>query len=86
MRWGLKEAAAGGRTRVLERVRRFLEQKLKLKVNEPKSKEDRPAQRKFLGFRLFKRKGVVMLGGAKRARERYHERLHPMARRTGKKW
>ncbi len=68
--------------RVLASVRRFLEQKLKLKVNEKKSKVDRPARRKFLGFRLFKRKGEVAVGVAKRALERCHERLHQLTRRT----
>lgn len=68
--------------RVLASVRRFLEQKLKLKVNEKKSKVDRPAKRKFLGFRLFWRKGEVAIGVAKRALERCHERLHHLTRRT----
>ena len=68
--------------RVMASVRRFLEQKLKLKVNEEKSKVDRPARRKFLGFRLFKRKGEVEIGVAKRAVERCHERLHQLTRRT----
>ena len=68
--------------RVMENVRRFLEQKLKLKVNEQKSKVERPAKRKVLGFRLFKRKGEVAIGVAKRAMERCHERLHQQTRRT----
>jgi len=68
--------------RVMESVRRFLEQKLKLKVNEKKSKVDRPAKRKFLGFRLFKRKGEVAIGVAKGAKERCYERLHQLTRRT----
>jgi len=36
--------------RVMASVARFLERKLKLKVNEAKSAVDRPANRKFLGF------------------------------------
>ena len=36
--------------RVMESVRRFITQKLKLKVNEAKSAVARPLQRKFLGF------------------------------------
>ncbi len=68
--------------RVLESVRRFLEEQLKLKVNEKKSKVDRPAKRKFLGFRLFKRKGRVDIGVAKPAMERCHERLRQLTRRT----
>ncbi len=68
--------------RVMENVRRFLEQKLKLKVNEKKSKVDRPAKRKFLGFRLFKRQGDVAIGVAPQALKRCYERLRQLTRRT----
>ena len=68
--------------RVMASVRRFLEQRLKLKVNEEKSKVDRPAKRKFLGFRLFKRKIEVAIGVAQRAMERCRGRLHQLTRRT----
>jgi hypothetical protein len=63
--------------RVLKNVRRFLEQKLKVKVNEKKSKVDRPAGCKFLGLRLFWRKGDVAVGVA-----RCRERLRQLTRRT----
>jgi RNA-directed DNA polymerase len=76
----LKSPRAG--ERVLASVRRFLEQRLKLKVNEKKSKVDRPARRKFLGFRLFKRKDTVAIGVAKPAMARCYERLRQMTRRT----
>lgn len=36
--------------RVMKNVRRFVEERLKLKVNEEKSAVDRPWKRKFLGF------------------------------------
>jgi RNA-directed DNA polymerase len=68
--------------RVMASIRRFLEQKLKLRVNEKKSKVDRPAKRKILGFRLFKRKGEVVIGVAPRAVERCYERLRQLTRRT----
>lgn len=68
--------------RVLESVRRFLEQKLKLKVNEKKSKVDRPAKLKFLGLRLFWRKGEVVIGVAWQALKRCRERLRRLTRRT----
>jgi RNA-directed DNA polymerase len=68
--------------RVLDGVRRFLEERLKLKVNEKKSKVDRPAKRKFLGFRLFKRKGEVVIGVAKPAMARCRERVRQLTRRT----
>lgn len=36
--------------RVMQSVRRFVERKLKLRINEAKSAVDRPVKRKFLGF------------------------------------
>jgi RNA-directed DNA polymerase len=68
--------------RVLASVRRFVEQKLKLKVNEQKSKVDRPARTKILGFRLYRWKGGVRIGVAKRAKERCYDRLRELTRRT----
>ena len=60
--------------RVMASVRRFVESKLKLKVNEEKSAVDRPARRKFLGFSF--------IGGsnpririANKTRERFEERI-----------
>jgi group II intron reverse transcriptase/maturase len=40
--------------RVMASVVRFLEQKLRLKVNREKSAVARPAERKFLGFRIIR--------------------------------
>ena len=40
--------------RVLASVKRFVEERLKLKVNMAKSAVDRPWNRKFLGFSLIK--------------------------------
>lgn len=68
--------------RVLASVRRFLERKLKLKVNEQKSKVDRPAKRKVLGFRLFREKGQIRIGVAPKAVARCRERLRELTRRT----
>jgi RNA-directed DNA polymerase len=68
--------------RVLASVRRFLEQKLKLKVNEKKSKVDRPAKRKLLGFRLFRWKDQVRIGVAPKAMTHCRERLRALTRRT----
>jgi group II intron reverse transcriptase/maturase len=68
--------------RVLASVREFVEQKLKLKVNESKSKVDRAAKRKILGFRIFRRQGEVLLGIAPKALNRCRERLRELTRRT----
>ncbi|GGK36851.1 hypothetical protein GCM10010965_32210 [Caldalkalibacillus thermarum] len=42
--------------RVKQSIQRFLEKKLKLKVNEEKSAVDRPWRRKFLGFSFTKQR------------------------------
>mgnify|MGYP001564990365 CR=1 FL=1 len=68
--------------RVMESVRRFLEQKLKLKVNEQKSAVDRAGKRKFLGFSFYRRKGEVLVRVASRSLERCRERLRQLTRRT----
>lgn len=68
--------------RVLASVRRFVEGKLKLKVNESKSKVDRAAKRKILGFRIFRRKEKVLIGIAPKAVNRCRERLRELTRRT----
>jgi group II intron reverse transcriptase/maturase len=42
--------------RVMESITRFIEEKLKLKVNKDKSKVDRPWRLKFLGFSIYQSK------------------------------
>jgi group II intron reverse transcriptase/maturase len=68
--------------RVMESVKTFLEQKLKLKVNPKKSKVDRASRVKFLGFSFFKRKGEVLIRVAARSRERFCEKLRRLTKRT----
>jgi RNA-directed DNA polymerase len=44
--------------RVMSAARRFIEGRLGLRINEEKSKVDRPNNRKFLGFSFFRRNGI----------------------------
>ncbi|MFB5085415.1 reverse transcriptase domain-containing protein, partial [Symbiobacterium thermophilum] len=44
--------------RVYRNVRHFLQERLRLKVNEEKSAVDRPWKRQFLGFSFSKHRGV----------------------------
>jgi group II intron reverse transcriptase/maturase len=67
--------------RVMAGVRRYVEGKLKLKVNEEKSAVDRPWKRKFLGFSF--------IGGAQpririanKTRERFEERIREITNRS----
>lgn len=44
-------------TRVMASITKFIEEKLKLKVNKEKSAVDRPWKLKFLGFSFYRKKG-----------------------------
>jgi len=68
--------------RVLASVRRFLEGRLSLKVNEQKSAVDRPWKRKFLGFSFFKRNGEIRHRVAPQALARLKTKLRNLTRRT----
>jgi len=68
--------------RVMESVKKFLEKKLKLKVNTKKSKVDRATRVKFLGFSFYKYKGEVRIRVAKRSLERFREKLRRLTKRT----
>lgn len=45
--------------RVMENITKFIENKLKLKVNRTKSKVDRPWRIKYLGFSFYQAKGKI---------------------------
>ena len=68
--------------RVMQSVGEFLEQKLKLKVNQKKSKVDRAQRVKFLGFSFYKRKGKVLIRVAGESVTRLREKLRWLTRRT----
>jgi len=71
---------AGERT--MESVTRFLETKLKLKVNAEKSAVDRPLRRKFLGFSIRKRKGEVCLSVAPKSKKRFMDNVRRITKRN----
>ena len=68
--------------RVLESVKDYLEKKLKLKVNQKKSKVEKAIRAKFLGFSFFRRKGELCIRIAARTKERFMERIRRLTRRT----
>jgi RNA-directed DNA polymerase len=78
----VKSERAGGR--VLETVKKFLGKKLKLRVNEQKSKVSRADQSKFLGFSIT----VSAYGGRPRRRisaqslERFKKKVVDLTRRS----
>ena len=68
--------------RVMASVTRYLETKLKLKVNRDKSAVDRPFRRKFLGFSLRKRNGEVALSIAPKSKKRFMDNVRRITKRN----
>jgi RNA-directed DNA polymerase len=67
--------------RVMETVTRFVENKLKLKVNREKSAVDRPWNRKFLGFSFLKdKKATIRI--APKSLERMKDKIRTITSRT----
>jgi group II intron reverse transcriptase/maturase len=68
--------------RVLASLKRFLWNKLKLRVNDKKSAVDRPGRRQFLGFSFYNRRGKVRIWLAPRSKQRVQDRLRSLTSRT----
>lgn len=68
--------------RVLVSLRRYIQTKLKLVVNEKKSAVDLPWKRKILGFSFFKRQGTVKIRIATPAIKKFKSKIRKMTRRT----
>jgi RNA-directed DNA polymerase len=67
--------------RVMQGVKRFLEKRLKLRINEAKSAVAPPSQRKFLGF-SFTGGATLKRRVAPQALARFKERVRELTRRT----
>ena len=68
--------------RVMETIKRYLGKKLKLKVNEKKSKVARAHQVKFLGFRIIKSRKGPKRGIAKESLERFKRQVRKLTGRS----
>ena len=68
--------------RVMESVTRFLEQKLRLKVNRAKSAVDRSGQRKFLGLRILRHGGKAIFSIAPKSLARLKAKVREITRRS----
>jgi RNA-directed DNA polymerase len=64
---------------------RFIENKMRLKVNKEKSKVDQPRHRKFLGFSFYNKKGGVGIRIAPSSIERLHKGIKALCRQ-GRGW
>jgi len=71
--------------RVYASLTRFLESKMRLKVNKEKSKVDQPRNRKFLGFSFYGRKGGVGIRIAPASMERVYKKVKGLCRQ-GRGW
>lgn len=77
--------------RVLQRVSRFIENKLKLEVSASKSGVDRPWNRKFLGFRIGRQGAIEVCSKAierfkKRTRELWDNRQSKTSNQLRDQW
>jgi group II intron reverse transcriptase/maturase len=68
--------------RVMASVRRFLERKLRLRVNEEKSAVARPRERKFLGYRVVRRQGEAALSIAPTSLQRAKQTIRAITKRN----
>jgi RNA-directed DNA polymerase len=75
----VRSQRAGDRT--MSAVRRFIEGRLGLRLNEEKSKVDRPQNRKFLGFSFFGRI-ETKIRVAPKSLERFRDRVREITARS----
>ncbi|MGB9848890.1 MAG: group II intron reverse transcriptase/maturase [Moorellaceae bacterium] len=69
--------------RVMTSIRKFLQERLKLKINEQKSAVDRPWKLKFLGFSMHKRKtGEILIRLAPQTVERVKGKIREITARN----
>lgn len=68
--------------RVFQSVKHFLENRLKLKVNEAKSAVDRPWKRKFLGFSFYNSKNGPRIRLAPKTVQRLQQKLRDLTKRS----
>jgi group II intron reverse transcriptase/maturase len=67
--------------RVMESLKRFLETKLRLKVNKEKSAVARPRERKFLGLRIVKMKEAI-ISIAPKSIDRFKKKVREITKRN----
>lgn len=67
--------------RVMKSITKFIERKLKLKVNEQKSAIDRPWKRKFLGFSFTSHKETPKIRISKESVKRFKQRIRELTSR-----
>jgi len=76
----VKSRSAGNR--VMKSIKKFIETKLKLKVNETKSAVDRPWKRKFLGFSFYTKENEVRIRIHEKSIKRFKEKIREITNRN----
>lgn len=68
--------------RVMENITKFIEKKLRLKVNRKKSKVDRPWRIKYLGFSFYQSKGKVEIRIHPKSIEKFKDKIREITSRS----
>jgi len=68
--------------RIMESITRFIEEKLKLKVNKEKSAVDRPWKLKFLGFSFYRAKGEYRMRVPQKPITKFKAKLKELTSRS----
>ncbi len=77
----VRSRSAGNR--VMKSIKKFIESKLKLKVNEAKSAVDRPwRRRKFLGFSFYTKENEVRIRIHEKSIKRFEEKVREITNRN----
>jgi RNA-directed DNA polymerase len=71
--------------RIMASLTKFLEEKLKLRVNKDKSAVDRPWKRKFLGFTFYQFKGKVGIRVHQKSISKFKEKVKEITSRSNGK-
>lgn len=68
--------------RVMENITRFIETKLRLKVNRNKSKVDRPWRIKYLGFSFYQAKGKIEIRVHPKSVDKFKDKIRTITSRS----
>ena len=68
--------------RVMESITRYIEGKLRLKVNKEKSKVDRPWKIKYLGFSFYQSKGIVEIKVHQKSINKFKDKIRKITSRS----
>jgi len=68
--------------RIMENITKFIETKLRLKVNRMKSKVDRPWRIKYLGFSFYQAKGKIEIRVHPKSIEKFKDKIRVITSRS----